>query len=49
MIGEISETNGIPPKQAVPKFLKDTEEQYDTKVGFENKVNEKRGELAIIN
>lgn len=49
MIGEISDANSIPYQQAVPKFLKDIEEQYDSKVGFEKKINEKRGELALIN
>ena len=49
MIGEISDANQISHQEAVPKFLKDIEEQYDFKVGFEKKVNEKRGELAIIN
>jgi hypothetical protein len=49
MIGEISDANQISHQEAVPKFFKDIEEQYDSKVGFEKKVNEKRGELAIIN
>lgn len=31
------------------KFLKDVQEQYDSKLGFEVKVNEKRDELALIN
>ncbi|MGN6349275.1 MAG: hypothetical protein ACTHLL_05965, partial [Candidatus Nitrosocosmicus sp.] len=49
MIGEISDANQISHLEAVPKFFKDIEEQYDSKVGFEKKVNEKRGDLAIIN
>jgi hypothetical protein len=49
MIGEISDANQISHLEAVPKFFKDIEEQYDSKVGFEKKVDEKRGELAIIN
>ena len=47
-IGEISEANKVYYKEAIFKFLKDIEEQYDRKVGFEIKVNEKRGELASI-
>jgi hypothetical protein len=49
MIGEISDANGISNQQAVPKFFKDIEEQYDSKVGFEKNVDEKRGEIALIN
>jgi hypothetical protein len=48
-IGEISHANGISHRDAVAKFLKDIEEQYDSKLGFEKKVNEKRGELVLIN
>ena len=48
MIGEIADANKISHREAVPKFLKDVQEQYDRKVGFEIKVNEKRGELASI-
>ncbi|MBA3978862.1 MAG: hypothetical protein H0X50_11870 [Nitrosopumilus sp.] len=44
-ISEIAEANSIPREQAVPKFLKDVEEQYDWKIGFEDKVNSKRMEL----
>ena len=46
---EIAEANNISYREAVSKFLKDIEEQYDSKLGFEKKVNEKRGELALIN
>jgi hypothetical protein len=46
---EIAEANGISHKEAVSKFLKDIEEQYDDKLGFEAKVNEKRDELALVN
>ena len=31
------------------KFLKDVEKQYDTKLGFESKVKEKRDELVVLN
>ena len=46
---EIAEANGISHGEAVSKFLKDVEEQYDDNLGFEAKVNEKRGELALVN
>ena len=49
MILEIAEANKIHHQEAVPIFLKDVQEQYDSKLGFEVKVNEKRGELALIN
>ncbi|MGN6628493.1 MAG: hypothetical protein ACTHKJ_01290, partial [Candidatus Nitrosocosmicus sp.] len=49
MIGEISDANQISHQEAVPKFFKDIEEQYDRKIGFEKKVKENRGELAMIN
>ena len=46
---EIAKANGISHKEAVSKFLKDIEGQYDDKLGFESKVNEKRGELVLVN
>jgi len=46
---EIAEANEISHRDAVSKFLKDIEEQYDSKLGFEKKVNEKRTELVLIN
>jgi len=49
MIGEISEANKINHQEAVSKFLKDIEEQYDDKLGFEKKINEKKGDIALIN
>ena len=45
---EIAEANKISHHEAVSKFFKDVQEQYDSKPGFEVKVNEKRGELASI-
>jgi predicted acetyltransferase len=48
-ISEIAEANSIQREQAVPKFLKDVEEQYDRKIGFEDKVNSKRKELESLN
>jgi hypothetical protein len=48
-IREIAEENNIALDEAVSKFLKDIEEQYDDKLGFENKINEKKDELALLN
>jgi hypothetical protein len=47
-IREIAEANNFPPKEAVSKFLKDIDEQYDNKLGFEFKVKEKEEELAQL-
>ncbi|MER5174222.1 MAG: hypothetical protein ABJB76_12545 [Candidatus Nitrosocosmicus sp.] len=46
---EIARENNIPSEEAVSKFLKDIEEQYDDKLGFESKVQEKKEELAQLN
>jgi hypothetical protein len=46
---EIVDANNIPAEQAVSKFLKDVEDQYDEKLGFENEVNERKAELALAN
>ena len=46
---EITKANDISFDKAVLKFLKDIEEQYDDKLGFEMKVDEKRKELSILN
>ncbi|MER5176113.1 MAG: hypothetical protein ABJB76_04275 [Candidatus Nitrosocosmicus sp.] len=46
---EIAKANNISHQEAVSRFLKDVEEQYDTKLGFESKVQEKRDELALLN
>jgi hypothetical protein len=45
----ITPANKIPYKEAVSKFLRDVDEQYDNKLGFESKVNEKRNELVLMN
>ncbi|MDQ6723094.1 MAG: hypothetical protein M3Z01_02345 [Thermoproteota archaeon] len=42
---EIARANNIPSDEAVSKFLKDIDEQYDNKLGFESKVQEKKSEL----
>jgi hypothetical protein len=46
---EIAEANSIPCDQALSKFLKDVEEQYDMKLGLESKINEKKDGLARLN
>ena len=46
---EIAKANNISHQEAVSKFLKDVEEQYDTKLGFESKVQEKRDEVVQLN
>jgi hypothetical protein len=46
---EIAKGNNIPSEEAVAKFFKDIEEQYDNKLGFESKVIEKRKELDLLN
>ena len=46
---EIAKGNNIPSEEAVAKFFKDIEEQYDNKLGFESKVTEKRKELDLLN
>ncbi len=45
---EITEANKIPYKEAVSKFLKDVDEQYDNKLGFEFKVQEKKNEILNL-
>ena len=40
-ITEIAQANNIAYDKAVSKFFMDTEEQYDKKLGFENKISEK--------
>jgi hypothetical protein len=44
-ITEIADANDIPASEAVKKFYKDIEEQYDSKLGFESKVEILRGEV----
>ncbi len=46
---EIAAANNITDDNAILKFLKDLEEQYDNKLGFEIKVDEKRKELNKLN
>jgi hypothetical protein len=42
IILEITEANKVSYKEAVSKFLGDVDEQYDNKLGFESKVQEKK-------
>lgn len=37
-IKEIAITNNVHPDEAVPKFFRDIDEQYDDKLGFESKI-----------
>ncbi len=46
---EIAAANNIPDDKAISKFLKDLEEQYDDKLGYELKIDEKIKELNKLN
>ena len=48
-INEIAEANNISSDQAVQKFFKDIEEQYDDKLGFESKLDTLRSEFSALN
>lgn len=45
-IMRIANANGIPNDKAVDKFFRDIQGQYDNKIGFEKKVEEKKTELV---
>jgi hypothetical protein len=45
---EIAGENNIPMDEAVYKFLRDVDEQYNNKLGFESKVQEKKNELFSL-
>jgi hypothetical protein len=47
-IKEIARENEIPATKAVSKFLSDVEEQYDKKIGFEEKLKKMRKEQANL-
>lgn len=47
-LAEISTANNIRPEEVGRKFLKDIEDQYDDKVGFENKIAELKIEKTKI-
>jgi predicted nucleic acid-binding Zn-ribbon protein len=46
---EIAKANNISSKQALQKFIKDVEEQYDDKLGFESKLDKLRSDFVNIN
>src|SRR5215210_5272435 len=46
---EIAKANNIANKQAVQKFIRDVEEQYDDKLGFESKLGKLRSDIVNIN
>lgn len=45
---EISEANNIMVLDALAKFLKDVEMQYDDKLGFENTLNNLKTEMETL-
>ena len=45
IILEVSKANKISPDKAVLKFLDDIEKEYDNKLGFETKIQEKKTSL----
>ncbi|MDQ3970891.1 MAG: hypothetical protein M3227_04300 [Thermoproteota archaeon] len=48
-INEITEANNISSDDAVQKFFKDVEEQYDDKLGFESKLDKLRSDALYFN
>ena len=48
-ITEIAEANNISDEDAVQKFFKDVEEQYDDKLGFESKLDKLRSDVVYFN
>jgi cell division protein FtsB len=46
---EIAKANNISSKEALQKFIKDVEEQYDDKLGFESKLAKLRSDFVNIN
>jgi hypothetical protein len=46
---EISKANKISPDKAVTKFLDDVEKEYDNKLGFESKLQEKQDKFVSLN
>jgi hypothetical protein len=49
IILEIAAANNIPREQAVSKFFKDIEQQYDDKLGFESKIDKLQVEVNKLN
>jgi hypothetical protein len=48
-VAEIAKANNISNEQAVQKFIRDVEEQYDDKLGFESKLDKVRSDIVKIN
>jgi hypothetical protein len=48
-VNEIAFANNIPIKHAVKKFLRDVEQQYDNKLGFETRIESLRDEVNRLN
>jgi hypothetical protein len=48
-INEIAYANNVPADQALQKFYKDIEEQYDDKLGFESQLNKLRSDIVTVN
>ncbi|MGB8936525.1 MAG: hypothetical protein WCC17_15635 [Candidatus Nitrosopolaris sp.] len=48
-VREIARENNKPVEEAVMKFLSDVERQYNTKLGFESKVESLRNEVNKLN
>jgi predicted nucleic acid-binding Zn-ribbon protein len=46
---EIAKANNLSSKEALQKFIKDVEEQYDDKLGFESKLDKLRSDIVNIN
>ncbi len=44
LITEVSAANSIDPTEAVPRFFKELEKDYDTKLGLESKIKEMQNE-----
>ena len=44
-VREIGVANHMNPKEAVQKFLKDVEEEYDDELGFESKIQNSKSEI----
>ena len=49
IILEIAAANNIPREQAMSKFFKDIEQQYDDKLGFESKIDKLQVEVNKLN
>jgi hypothetical protein len=48
LVMESSFANGLEVKDSIKKFLKDVEDQYDNKLGFEKKINELKAEMEKL-